>query len=330
MATPTPGQTASCTEPPQRYGFFLVPGFTLIGFACATEPLRMANMSGNSTRFCWHTITADGEPTRSSNGAAIQPDCAMADTPVLDALFVCGSNPVPGWIDPRHLDWLRNLARCGTALGGIDTGSYWLAKANLLDGYRCTLHWEDADRFLTDFRNIIVSTRVFEIDRDRYTCSGGVASVDMMISLISRRPDGKSLAAMVAELMVCERIRSTNDVQRVPLRQRVGTGQPKLIEAVSLMECNFEEPLRTDELARCVNLSARRLESLFQEHLQCTPSAYYRELRLARARQMLLGTGETIIDVAAACGFASVAHFTRRYRERFGIPPGKERRAVSA
>ncbi len=330
MAMPTPKQAVSRIEGPQRYGFFLVPDFTLIGFASATEPLRMANMADSSTRYQWHTITANGTSIRSSNGTTIQPDCAIADAPVLDALFVCGSNPIPGRIDPGHLDWLRALARCGTALGGIDTGSYWLAKADLLNGYRCTLHWEDADRFLMYFRNIIVSTRIFEIDRDRYTCSGGVASMDMMINLIGRQPDGKRLATMVAELMVCERIRSTSDAQRVPLRQRIGTGHPKLIEAASLMEYNLEEPLRIDELARCVSLSSRRLESLFQEYLQCTPNAYYRELRLMRARLMLRGTDETILDVAAGCGFASVSHFTHRYRERFGIPPGKERRSISA
>lgn len=312
------------------YGFLLVPDFTLIGFAAAAEPLRMANMARHGTRYRWVTISADGQPVRSSNGVTVQPDCSMADIPNLDALFVCGSNPVPTHIDSSHLGWLKNLARQGIALGGICTGSYWLAKAGLLNGYRCTLHWEDAEQFLTGFRGIVVSTRIFEIDRNRYTCSGGIAPVDMMISLIGQQPDGKALAAQVAELMICERIRLTSDTQRIPLRQRIGTSQPKLIEVVSMMENNIEEPLGVDEIAHYVGLSSRQIERLFQEHLKCTPGAYYLELRLTRARQMLLSTEDTIIDIAATCGFISVAHFTRRYREHFSISPGKERRAISA
>jgi transcriptional regulator GlxA family with amidase domain len=326
-----PASTAAGASPSvRRFGFLLVPNFTLIGFASAAEPLRMANMAREGARYHWITISAEGLPIQSSNGTEVQPDYAMADAPKLDALFVCGSNPVPAQLNPRHLDWLKELARQGIPLGGICTGSYWLAKAGLLDGYRCTLHWEDAEQFVTGFRDIVVSTRVFEIDRDRYTCSGGIAPVDMMVSLIGQQPDGKALAAQVAELMVCERIRVTSDTQRVPLRQRIGTSQPKLIEVVSMMENNIEEPLAVDEIAHYVGLSSRQIERLFQEHLKCTPGAYYLELRLMRARQMLLSTEDAIIDIAAACGFISVAHFTRRYRELFDISPGKERRAVSA
>lgn len=321
---------ASRADSPLCYGFLLVPGFTLIGFASATEPLRMVNRCDHGLRYRWHTISVDGQLTRSSNGVAVQPDYSMADCPPLDALFVCGSNPIPPRIERAHLDWLRKMAQRGAALGGICTGSFWLAKAGLLDGYRCTLHWEDAGRFLADFPKIAASTRLYEIDRDRYTCSGGIAPVDMMLNLIRRQADGDELAAMAAELMVCERIRSTDDRQRVPLRQRIGTSQPKLIEAAALIESNLEEPLSVDELARHVKLSARQLERLFNEHLQCTPGAYCLELRLARARQMMLGTEEAIIDIAAACGFASVAHFTRKYHEHFGIPPGKERRIVAS
>ncbi|MDN5842497.1 MAG: GlxA family transcriptional regulator, partial [Alcaligenaceae bacterium] len=283
------------TKRPRCYGFLLVPNFTLIGFASATEPLRMANMACRDARpYHWVTISGDGGPICASNGVIVQPDNSIATAPQLDALFVCGSNPVPHHIESIHLDWLRGLAHKGTALGGICTGSYWLARAGLLNGYRCTLHWEDADRFLADFRHIVVSTRIFEIDRDRYTCSGGIAPVDMMIGLIGLQPGDKDLAAAVAELMVCERIRSSGDAQRIPLRQRIGTGQPKLIEAVSLMESNLEEPLRADEIAHYVDVSPRQLERLFQEHLKCTPGAYYLELRLLRARQMLLGTEDAI------------------------------------
>lgn len=312
----------------QHYGFLLVPGFTLIGFSSAVEPLRMANLASDRKLFRWSTISLDGAPVQASNGVPVQADHALDEAPAFDTVFVCGSNPIPPRIEPRCLNWLRHRARQGTVLGGICTGSYWLARAGLLNGYRCTLHWEDTERLLTDFPEIIVSKRIYEIDRDRYTCSGGIAPVDLMVALIDLRTRSHEIAAKVAELMVCERIRSTQDPQRIPLRQQLGTSQPKLTEVVTLMENNLEEPLSKEELAQFIQVSVRQLERLFQEHLKSTPSAYYLELRLRRARQLLLGSEQSIIDVAAACGFVSVTHFTHRYRDYFGITPGRERRIV--
>lgn len=312
-----------------RFGFLLVPNFTLIGFSSAVEPLRMANMVSRHHRYEWLTISCDGQAISSSSGIQVMPDCAIADAPALDALFVCGPNPVPAARDQALIAWFGKIAKNGTALGGIDTGSYLLARAGMMNGYRCTTHWEDTENLVNEFHDIVVSSKVFEIDRDRYTCSGGIAAIDMMVTLIGTQPGGRELAAAVAELLICERIRTSGDRQRIPLRQKIGTGQPRLSEAVALMESNLEEPLSLDELANYVGLSGRQLERLFQEHLKCTPGNFYLELRLMRARQLLLRTEQAIIDVADACGFASVAHFTRRYSEFFGLPPGKERRLGS-
>jgi transcriptional regulator GlxA family with amidase domain len=317
---------ADSSEKQYRFGFLIVPNFTLIGFASATEPLRMANMVAKTKRFQWVTITADGQSVAASNGVHVMPDCSIENAPLLDALFVCGPNPIPLTGDQSLIAWLRKLSHEQVPLGGICTGSHLLARAGLLSGYRCTIHWEDTGSLIDEFGGIVVSGRVFELDRDRYTCSGGIAPIDMMVTLIATQPGGKALAATVAELLVCERIRTPSDMQRIPLRQKLGTSQPKLSEAVALMESNLEEPLTVDELANYVGLSGRQLERLFNEHLNCTPGNYYLELRLLRARQLLLRTEQAIIDVADACGFASVAHFTRRYSEYFGIPPGKERR----
>lgn len=321
--------TSAGRQKQYRFGFLLVPNFTLIGFSSATEPLRMANMVVRGKRYEWITISADGQAVAASNGVQIMPDYAIGNAPPMDALFVCGPNPIPPAGDPLVIRWLRKLSEERTPLGGICTGSYLLARAGLLAGYRCTIHWEDTDCLIDDFKGIVVSGKVFELDRDRYTCSGGISPIDMMVTLIGQQQGGRELASAVAELLVCERIRSPNDMQRVPLRQKLGTGQPKLSEAVALMESNLEEPLSVDELAKYVDLSGRQLERLFQEHLKCTPGSYYLELRLVRARQLLLRTEQAIIDIADACGFASVAHFTRRYSEFFGIPPGKERRLAA-
>lgn len=317
---------AGADAAPERVGFLLVPGFTLIGFASAVDPLRMANMVEGRAHFSWCTLGLQGQAVPASNGVVVQPDFSLEEAPPLDVAFVCGSNPIPSRIEPRYLEWLRLLAHNHVALGGICTGGYWLARAGLLDGYRCTMHWEDIERLVAEFPRIIVSRRVYEIDRDRYTCSGGIAPVDLMVALIARQSERSDLAAKVSELMVCERIRAPDDSQRIPLRQQIGTGKPKLSDAVTLMENNLEEPLTRKELAQFVGLSERQLERLFQEHLKCTPSAYYLELRLQRARQLLRATDQSIIDIAAACGFISVTHFTHRYRVRFETTPGRERR----
>jgi transcriptional regulator GlxA family with amidase domain len=315
------------SEVPLHFGFLLVPNFTVIGFASAIEPLRFANMASGSILYRTFTITTDGQPVAGSNGVRVLPDHCLDDSPDLDALFVCGPNPLPQAVDKSILNWLRKLAHRGTALGGVCTGSYLLARAGLLNGYRCTIHWEDSQSLVETFPKMIVSTRLFEIDRDRYTCSGGVAPVDMMLNLIDGHAKGGELAAAVSELLVCERIRGADDRQRVPLRHQLGTGQPKLTEAVALMEANLEEPLGIDEVARHVGLSRRQLERLFHDHLNSSPTSYYMKLRLHYARQLLLGTDRPLLEVAAACGFVSSTHFATRYRDFFDISPTRQRRA---
>ncbi len=313
---------------PIAYGFLLVPGFTMIGFASAIEPLRMANLASGKTIFRMLTISENGEAVAGSVGVRLLVDHSLNNAPELDAVFVCGSNPIRRTEGRPLLNWLRQQAHQGTALGGICTGSYILARAALLNGYRCTIHWEDFQSLVEEFPEIIVSSKLFEIDRDRYTCSGGVAPVDMMIKLIRRLPQSRDLAPRVSELMVCERIRTEVDQQRVPLRQQLGTGRPKLTEAVALMEANIEEPMAVEELAHHLDLSRRQLERLFHDHLQCSPTSYYMKIRLQRARQLLLSSNESVLEIAAACGFVSANHFATRYRECFGLTPTQQRRKI--
>ncbi len=177
------------------------------------------------------------------------------------------------------------------------------------EGYRCTIHWEDIETLKDHFPGIIISNQLFELDRDRYTCSGGVASMDMTLQSIAREPGGREIAAHAAELLLCDRARGAQEQQRVPLRQKLGTSQPKLSQVVAIMEANLEEPVSLEDLARLNEVSVRQLERLFHKHLQRTPSQYYLELRLARARSLLLRSESQVRDIALACGFVSAAHF---------------------
>lgn len=309
---------------PQTIGFLLLDNFTLISLASAVEPLRMANQLSGRELFRWFTLTADGRPVSASDGLQITPDAAMEQAPELSAAIVCGGIDIQNSVTRDHLHWLQGQARLGRHLGGVCTGSWALAKAGLLDGYDCSVHWECLASMQETFPRAAITTRLFSIDRGRYTSSGGTAPLDMMLYLIGRE-HGRELAAAISEMFIYERIRNEQDHQRVPLKHMLGTNQPKLQEIVALMEANLEEPIDLDELATYVNVSRRQLERLFQKYLNCSPSRYYLKLRLIRARQLLKQTSMSIIEVASVCGFVSTPHFSKCYREYFGIPPRDER-----
>lgn len=314
------------TTPPKRYGFLMVPNYSMIAFSSALEPLRMANRAARQTLYQWVTLTLDGSAVRASNGLQVNPDCAATEAvDGMDGVFVCGGIDIERAYSKDLAGWLRRAAQNRCIVGGLCTGTYLLARAGLLDGYRCTIHWENIAGLREAFPDIVVSAELYEIDRTRFTCAGGNSALDMMLNLI-RNQHGQVLATAISEQFMCERIRGRHDRQRIPLRVHLGTSQPKLVEAVSIMEANIEEPICLDELAQLVRVSRRQLERLFQKYLHCVPTRYYLELRLSRARQLLLQTELSIVDVGLACGFVSAPHFSKCYRDYFGIPPREERR----
>ena len=310
---------------PREIAFVLIPDYTFIAFSNAVEPLRMANRMRGEQLYRWRVVSVGGAPVASSNGLFVQVDGNLGSADNADLVIVCAGEQVERHADKTCIAWLRRLAQRRIPLGAICTGTYLLARADLLAGYRCTIHWENLASLREEYPDVTVSPELFEIDRDRYTCSGGVAPLDMMLNLIQAE-HGSPLAVAISEEFICERIRGQNDRQRIPLKHRLGTGQPKLVEAASLMEANLEEPMRLDELSRHVGLSRRQLERLFRQHVRCAPTRYYLELRLARARQLLLQTTRPIVDIAFACGFVSAPHFSKCYRDRYGVPPREERR----
>jgi len=289
----------------------------------------MANMAAGEVLYDIRTLSTDGAGVVASSGIRVMPDASLEDIPAVDTLFVIGSNPVSLRGDKSVLNGLRCYARQGVALGGVCTGSYTLARAGLLDGYRCTIHWEDMGQLIERFPKIIVSPNLYEIDRDRLTCSGGTAAVDMMLALISVDTGNQELAAKVAELMIYERIRGSGERQRMPLRLRLGSEYPRLTAAVALMEANVEDPLNVDELASMIAVSRRQLERLFHDYLGTTPSRYYLHLRFEQARRLLRRSDRSVTEIANTAGFAAASHFSTRYRDLFGCSPSAERRPSS-
>jgi transcriptional regulator GlxA family with amidase domain len=311
-------------EVPLRIDFVLVPNFSLMAFASAVEPLRSANRMAGRTLYDWRLLSRDGLPVSASNGIEVNVGGSIANTERAPVVIVTSGIDVQSHEDERLFGYLRRVARQGSHIGALCTASHLLARAGLLDDRRCTIHWENIGGFTEEFPDIEVSSDLYEIDRDRFTCSGGTAALDMMLHLIARQ-HGQKLANEVSEQFIHDRIREPHDHQRMELRARLGVSHPKLIAVISDMESNLEEPLAQTDLADRAGLSTRQLERLFRKYLSATPTRYYLTLRLQRARQLLTQTSMSILSVALACGFVSASHFSKCYRECFGRTPRAER-----
>ena len=311
-------------ETAQRIGFLLLNEFSMLAFASAIEPLRSANRQSGRELYQWVIASTDGTPATASNGVEVASD---GDPSVLQdcrMVFVCAGVNVRGNTDRNTLNLVRRLDRNGAVIGAICTGTYVMAAAGLLDDRRCTIHWENIDGLSEEFPELEITNDLFEVDGTRVTCSGGTASLDMMLNLIAQA-HGSNLAAEVSDQFIHDRIREPTDRQRMELRSRLGVSHPKLLAVVKTMEDNLEEPLAQTDIARMTNLSTRQLERLFRKYLNTTPTRYYLNLRLARARFLLRQTSMSILSIALACGFVSASHFSKCYREIYGRTPRAER-----
>ena len=216
------------------------------------------------------------------------------------------------------------MAALGLPLGGIDTGAYLMAQAGLLNGYRCTIHWEDHEALAEQFPQVIVTQHFFEVDRDRYTCSGGVAPLDLMTYLLTQAPGSRQLANEVANLLVVER-RSLTDVQTVSIIHQERVTHPAAVEALRLMEANVSEPLTITEIAQFAGMPLRSLQRLFRQQFAKSAERIYLDIRLSHARILVQRSDKSIRDIALETGFASPSHLTARYTPRFGAAPQKDR-----
>tara|TARA_B110000240_G_scaffold30667_1_gene32698 strand:- start:849 stop:1832 length:984 start_codon:yes stop_codon:yes gene_type:complete len=307
--------------------FLMLSEYTLSAFSNAIGILRMANRLTDRALYTWSVHSLDGQSVISSAGLELTIDGSLADATDANILMVCGGYSVKKYCNKLLTDGLRKIAKRKIPIGGIDTGTYALAVAGLLDGYRCTIHWENLSSLREEFPRLDITSSLFVIDRDRYTCSGGISSIDLMLNLIASI-HGHQLVQEISEQFTCDRVRTEKDAQRAPLKYLIGASQPRLVDAVTLMESNIEEPLTLDEVADYVGISRRQLERLFNRYLHCAPSRYYLELRLSRARLLLLQTSIAVIDVAISCGFSTAPHFSKCYSDLYGKPPSAERRAL--
>jgi len=311
-----------------RFAFLLINDFTLISMSSAVEPLRMANRIAENTVYRWKTLSETGGPVIASDGLSVNVDHSIESAEALadiDVLVVCGGWNIEANTTATVLRWMRSLAGKSFAFGSTCTGSYVLAAAGLLDGYRCSVHWENMGPMADLFPMVHVSRSVYTIDRDRLTCSGGTSPIDMMLHII-KATCGSDVSAGVAEQFIYERIRLSGERQRVPLKHLVGNQSEKLVVAVELMEANIREPISQVDIAEYTGVSRRQLQRLFERYLKCTPSRYYSRIRLDRARELLHQTSMSLVEISSLTGFVSSSHFSKSYKERFGHSPSTERK----
>ena len=324
-----PRQTVDlAAAPAQRHGFVLLPRCPGLALAAALDVLAAANDALDHPAHAAVMLSAEGGLVRSANAPLWVSTQSLESNAPFDLVWVVGDTALPDDGDAvaqvRLRTWLRTQAGAGALLGGIGTGAAVLAQAGLLAGHRATLPWTLVPPMAQAHPQVVWSSNLFEIDRQRLSCAGGTAVLDLMITWLGRR-HGDRLAQALLGHFGLERLREAGERQAAPVAARIGTGSAKLAEAVSLMEANLGEPLPTEDIARLVGVSRRQLERLFKQHLDELPSRYYAELRLARARRLLQQTPQSILQIGLACGFATGSHFSNAYRARYGHTPRDER-----
>ena len=298
----------------------------MLCFAAAVESLRIANRMSGYELYTWILLSEDGEPVRCSAGIEFVVQSELQEVLRDDTIMICGGINVQNATTKKVLNWVRREARRGPIIAGLCTAGYTLARAGLLDGKRATIHWENQDSFTEEFENVELTKSVFVVDGNRITTAGGTSSIDLMLKLVAN-DHGEDLANAVADQLIYSSIRTDQDTQRLSIPSRIGVRHPKLSLVIQKMEQNIEEPISPATLARDVAMSTRQLERLFRRYLNRSPKRYYMELRLQKARNLLMQTDMSVINVALACGFASPSHFSKCYRAHYDTTPYRERGA---
>ncbi len=296
----------------------------MMSYAALVEPLRAANLLSQHPLYEIVHIGRSTDPIGSSGAAQVPPQARIGAELKLDYLFVVAGGDPTGFSHAPTFAWLSRQARASVRLGGVSGGPIILARAGLMRGRRMTVHWEHAAALAEISPQLLLDRSLFVIDRDRLTCAGGTAPMDMMHALIARH-HGAPFARMVSDWFMHTEIRPAVGPQRGGLVERVGTRNAAILEAVRAMEAHVAEPLDLDALAAVANLSPRQLNRLFTDKLGRSTMRYYRDLRLDKAQSLLRNSSLSLTEIALACGFASSSHFSRAYAGSFGQPPSAYR-----
>ncbi|AVI84733.1 AraC family transcriptional regulator [Pseudomonas syringae pv. tomato] len=307
-----------------RVAFILMDNFSLMSFTAAMDALVTANLMGDAPIFDIVKIGLKGRVAMSDLGIAIPTDLDLSELRARhDLLLVVGGLRVDLKGTPCLRRKLFAAASAGTSLGGLWNGAYFLADARVMGGHTCAVHPDGRAMMADAFPDLRISDRSHVVDLERVTCAGASSSLRMMLEYI-RVTKGSSLARAVEEILGCDEHEQVCGVSTVAVDSDPTLPQALKV-ALELMQKNIEEPLSLDDLAACAGISKRQLERRFFRFIGAAPARYYLELRLTRARQLVLQTNRSITDIAMATGFISMPHFHRRFRDFFDAAPGSYR-----
>ena len=310
-----------------RLGFLLIEGFSNLCVAAMTNPLRSANRELGYTAYSWDFVTCSDGPVAASDGIVVTPSLPHTTGDKFDYFFVVAGMECNPDYRARLNATMRRASHNSTVFGALCTGAYMLARAGYLDGYRFTLHWENQPAFEEEFPDLAVSSNLYVMDRDRWSGSGGLSSMDMVLNIIAS-DHGHKVAHAIGNQYQIDRMRSADIGQRPFSLDEYETLPAALQRAISVMMVNLELPLPIPEVASAAGKTVRSLERLSNRHLNTSPARFYRKLRLEKARQLLWHTNLSILQVALMTGFPSPSHLSRLYSQEFGIRPSAERQGA--
>lgn len=310
-----------------RFGFLLAPRFSMMSLSAAIEPIRVANRLLGRSAFAWRTCSSDGKPVTASNDLVIDAESAAAVTEKVDVLFLCAGTRLDAKSEAPLIRAIRSAGRQKRGIGGLSTATHLLARAGVMGGYRCTIHWENLPALREEFPDLLVTEALYEIDRDRFTSSGGTAAMDMMLQIIRLR-HGDDIALEVAAQFQHGKIRAHDERQTGWQQRNVAMLPPILRQATTIMQSRIEDPIAINDLAERVGISQRQLERLFAAQFSMHPKQYYLMLQAERGRELLSYTEKSLVEIAVATGFGSVAQLSKWFRHFHGQLPSAYRSAA--
>lgn len=306
--------------------FLLLPGFDLHDLSAFTDVFGAANMVEGRSAFCWRLVGLRTRPVRSSSGIEVTPQISVSGIARSDNLvLLAGARPDSA--DAAVLKaWLQRMARNGSHLAAVGAGCQLLAEAGLLDGRDVSAHWSTRPAWEEIHHAIKFNDRIFSVGERLLTCCGGRGSIDLALHCVARHCSPK-IAKTVGDQLNCDRVRDSGDRQTRASALRTRVWNAPLQRAITLMEQNLELPLTTTEISRAIKIGRRQLQRLFKQYADCTPNRYYLNCRLDRARALLRQVAMSITEVSIASGFTSSSHFSKCYKQRFGVRPSADRQA---
>ncbi|MDH3220269.1 MAG: GlxA family transcriptional regulator [Gammaproteobacteria bacterium] len=303
----------------------VLPDSSMMSLASALDTMRAANRIANRELFEWKIATLNGAPARLTCDLTIEPDTRLDDDSRGDVLIVVASFNQQHHAGPAHLKLIKRVSRNFSALGGIEAGSWILARSGLLERRAATTHWEDLEEFATRFPGIEIRPDRFVIDGRVFTTGGASPTFDFMLYLIRRRY-GYPLAIEVSSVFIYDGGRSATDTQPLVSLGMLEGNEPRVAAAIHVMEKHIDDTLSIAQVAAQVDLSVRMLEYLFRQTLDMSPAAYYRRLRLQTGRRMVVDTRLRLQEIAIRTGFNSLSSFSRLFKSYYQQSPGECRK----